>query len=479
MPSFLIAIILAAPAQGPVLWRFPDAHAPALLAAVEAARGEQLPEHLVGDAQIDAWLAKVQWPEDLGCLDDSAVCPDLAQGALGVLGLVGRIDATAETGGPVTVTLSLVPAGEGAPQLFKGQGSTLEQATGEAIAALRGHATLRVEVAADVTLYLGDEILGRGPGDYVVPPGTHTLRAEAPGKRDMVAEVQVEAGQVAPMKFELPEAFGRLVLRVQPPEAVATLDGEPIDYSKPRDLRPGAHRLKVTAKGYVPYDYVMEVKTATQLDLDIKLQKAEPEWQKRFRSPHPDTLAKPYYLRAGLRLGGVEGGSVDVSQGRGDTALNVQDQNDRTGIFGFELGVGWRARYLTVEALTLAYEGGGGPVDADLGDSTTGRLDQLSRLTLRAATVGFRWPAWRLDPYISAGPALAFESFEVSSEDGSSTTSLDNRLFLIGVDLGVRYHVDDTWFAGVSGSIDFWPGERTSGAFVLNLGYALDLPEWL
>ena len=476
-----MAVLLAAPSSAPVMWRFPDDHGPAIRDAVIAARGENLQHHLIDDAAILAHLKGVKWPADLGCLDDSSTCRDARQGALPVLGLSGSVEATAKPAGEgFEVTLRLLLA-DGEPRAFVGRGPDLEMASVKAWVALRGHGTLKVEAPADAVVFVDDHAVGQGPGEYPVAPGKHVVKVAAKGKRAVEQSIEVAAGEKKSLRFDLADAWGRLALNYAPATASVWLDGE--EWASPdeeRELRPGEHMLRIEAEGYDPTEHPFVIKTATRIELTIGLQKSEPEWRKMLREPHPDTQAHPYYVRAGLRLGGVQSGKLETAEGTGADRIEIDTQDESSALFGVQASVGWRSGMMTLEPIGLGFEGGGEAAGVTFDDGERGRISDLSRFNLRLATVGVRYPAWRLEPYGAVGAVLGFETFKVEPEDEEKAShDVSRRLFYVSFDLGVRYHLTPELFGSFGVTTDLWPNERTAVAAVLSVAYALDLPEWL
>ncbi len=481
MHALLLAVFLAAPSPAPVVWRFADDHGPAIRDAVLAARGENLPHHLIAESSILEHLRSVRWPASLGCLDDSATCRDPRQGALPLLGLSGSVEASAKPRGEgfeVTLRLSLV---DGEPQAFVGRGPDLEMAAVKAWVALRGHGTIRVEAPEGSVVFVDDQAVGEGPGEYPVAPGKHVVKVDAKGKRPVEQSISVAAGEKKSLRFELADSWGRLALNYAPATAKAWIDGEPWQTpDEERELKPGDHVLRLEAEGYDPTEHPFTIKSATRLDLTIGLQRSEPEWQKLLRAPHPDTQAHPYYVRAGLRLGSVQSGKAEAAAGSGADRIGLDTQDESSALFGIEAAIGWRSELWTFEPLGLGYQGGGEAAGVTFEDGERGRMRDLSRFNLRLATFGVRYPAWRLEPYAAAGLVLASESFSVEPDDEEKKTQdFSRRLFFLGLDIGVRYHLTGELFGSVALNTDVWSNERAAVALVLSVAYALDLPEWL
>ena len=482
IPLFLA---LALPASARTLWHFPGPQGPELqAAAAKAASGTAPGLHLITDAEIATYLSAREIPNALGCLDDTTTCEDPRIDALRILGLTARVDVTAaqEADGH-RVTLTINEVGAKAPKVLQGQGDTLAGAMSAAFAQLAGQGTLRVTVQpADAKVFIDDVEVRQGSGDVVVSPGSHRVRVERAGQRALEQPFTIKKGQIVTASFEMASADGELVLSVVPKDARVFIDGAHVaDISAPIPLPPGEHLLRFEADGHDPLERKLVVKTGVRSTLKVGLQESLTAWQDKLRTPHPDTIAYPAYVRAGLRFTSVFDGPVDVAVGRRDERIEVISQDDSLGVLGLEIGAGWRGRYLAIDALTLSYEAGGGTRSLttkpeNTADDEVG-IENMSRLSLRPAWFGLRYPAWRLDPYVMGGAVLAFQSFEVVRGDTRRTAS--TRAFKLGLEAGVRFQISPRWFASGRGIFDFWFEERTTAAFVLGVGYALDFPEWL
>lgn len=474
--TLLLIGLLASP---PLVWHFPGSRADDLRGALVTARGDA-PDHLMTSDELRAFVAAAPVPTELGCLADLRACADPAIEALGLLGAAGRVTATVVGGGTdFTVTLLRIAAAGGEPQAYEGRGTTLADAAREAFGQLRGNGTLELTVdPADAAIFLDDRLLGQGSGAYPGPPGAHRLRIEADGKRPIEQGVEITIGRTTTVSVDLPDAYGQLVLLLSPPGARVLVDQTPItDPSQTLELPPGAHRLCVEADGHDPYEADLVIKPRVQLDLTIGLQRSEPAWQAALRSPHADTTAHPFYLRADFRSGAILSGDVDTQTGRGDSRLDVQSQDASLGVAGLTIGAGWRSALLVVEALSLSFEGGPSAVDATV-DGTPGRLRDPGRFTIRPGWVGARYDAWRLEPYAQGGVELTRESFDAKRGPGAYT-SLTHWSVLLGLEFGVRYALTPDVFVGLAAQFDFLPGQRTQASLLIGGGYALELPEWL
>ncbi|MEZ4470791.1 MAG: PEGA domain-containing protein [bacterium] len=482
MPACLLILLLAPDA---LLWRFQGPEAADLrAAAVAAQQAGGLAGHLLTRDAIDQHLASVdpagaRQPELLGCLADRQICADPARAGLALAGLAGRIDARASRAAPGFVaTLELVPADPtAAPRTYTGAGPTAAAALEDAIGALEGQGTVEVEVEpADARLFLDDKPLGTGSGRYPAPPGRHRLRAEAEGLAPLEMSVDVHGGQIAPVRLVLGNGYGQLVLRLTPPEATATLDGQAIAHpDEARDLPPGEYRLRVEAPGFQAHDQTVSIKPSTQVTLTVGLAREQDDGLERFRSPHPDTLALPFQVHASLRFVSIGTGPLDVSRDGAAGKVEYDRLDDAVGLLGLGLGVGWRGRHLLVDALTLTFEGGGGETAATLATGEDDRIDSLSRITVRPGWVGARYPAWRLSPFVAGGIQFIFESIDVTNDAGK-TEELSKSSLLLGLTLGLEAQFTPEWSGTVAGTLDFGFDARTAATFLVGVGYAFEIP---
>jgi hypothetical protein len=479
---FSSLLLLGAPTPpSAAVWRFPDRYGPELRDAIVALRGTGLPGHLVTDDELGAFLSAAR-PDTatLDCFVDQGVCADDRRAALSALAFTSRLDATAErtAAGAYRVSFTQISAGDAPPQTFSGEGADLNAAVRVALTGLQGQGSVEVAVQpADAKLLLDGQPWGSGSGTLLATPGKHTLRAEAPGRRPVETPIEVVRGRTVSVTVDLPIAYGRLLLTIKTANATVTLDGQPYDPAEAKELPPGEHIVEVSAPGHVTYRHPIEVKPSTQLDIKIGLVPEGTDWNKAFSAPHQSTLRHTYLARGGLRMMGLGSGNTGFSRGTGAERVAL-DKTESLSMVGVELGVTWRDRYLICDALTISYVGGGS-ADATFEDGK-GTVEGSSRVELRPGWFGVRYPVWRLEPYATGGPLLAFDSFEAVAPTGSKET-FDSTSFQLGLQVGVRLQLTPEWFVHTAFDTTFWFNERASGAFMIGGGHAFDfdLPEWL
>jgi len=481
VPAFLLILLLAPDA---VLWRFQGPQADALRQATrEVQQAGGLPGHLLDEVALEAHLAGVdpvgaRQPALLGCLADRTTCPDPGRAALALVGLSGRIDADlARTDQGFRATLVMTPADPTAQsRTWTGYGVDAKAATLDALKSLEGQAFLEVDVTpGDAELFLDDAPLGSGSGRFPVAAGRHQVRAQSPGLVPLEQTIEVNEGEVAQLRFELGGSYGQLMLKLTPVNATALIDGRPVG-GLPRDLPPGEYQLRVEAPGYVAHEQTVVVKPSTLITLTVGLARSEDEGLRRWETPHPDTLAHAFGVRADLRFVTVGSGPLDVSRTRaGGGKVEYDALDDSVGLLGVGFTAGWQGRYLIVDALTLTFEGGGGETKATLTTGEEEQIEGLSRITVRPGQVGVRYPSWRLSPFVTGGIQLIFETITVKDEAGHSE-ELSKSSLLLGVTAGLEAHFTPEWSGRIGGAVDFGFDNRTAGTFLIGFGYMFDIP---
>lgn len=472
----------------PILWRFPGDYGPDLREAIaEAAEDANTRQHLIHEAQIDAWLDGLPRDSfrDLGCLDDSARCEQPQRAVGHRLGLSAIVQATLkrEDSGQFSLTLKRTPASGGAPQTYTLSGGDLPTVARKALKQLGGFfGAVAVQITPEqAEIYSGDQRLGVGPGTYELPVGDHTLRATAPGYAEASEKITVGADGPTPLVLTLRATGGTVVLNYSPGHAVVYTGGA-VFAKKPGvyTLPPGEHVLRIEARGYRPHEVTAQIAAGQKTPIKISL-KADESLFANLPPADPITTARPYYVRAGYRGLTVTRGDYDV----GGDDLELTRIGEAITMNGFEVGVGWRGDLLIIEPLTLTYAGRGGPTDASLSRGGTGTVDDFSRLLVRPAWVGVQRPIGALVPYALGGLILGFESFEIRGEDpdgdGPLAAPSDDdagRISLtLGLEMGLRYQITEAWFVDSGLEMAWWPGDQPTFSFLLGGGFAFNWPE--
>lgn len=466
-----------------VLWSFPGPEGEALRAAVLALRGPALAGHRIAQAEVAEHLATQRpSPGALACLTDAAVCADEAHAVMRALGILARVEAEAQQGAKGwEVHLGQRRLGAATDTELVGQGKTIEAAAEAALGEMSGQGRVQVSVKpADATLLLDGRPWATGEGIHPAPPGTWKLTVKAPNYAPLDLEITVARGELTAVTAELVTSQSMLALKIDPPDALVLVDGEVVDPSRPIRLPPGEHTLEATAPGKAPHTHKFVVEPSTRLDLGLTMRPEGDDWAAAFSAPHPDTLAKPFQIRAALRFTSLGSGELKATAGSDADRVAVRRQTESMSQFGVSVSGGWRDEHLSLDALGLLLSNGGGPAKARMDDGTTGQIEDYRRFAVRPLWVGLRLPRWRVDPFVQVGPVLAFDAFDAVNANGARE-SFTRTAFLVGINMGARFFFSDTWFANVGFDSTFWFGERTTSTFVLGGGWAFnfEMPKWL
>lgn len=149
-------------------------------------------------------------------------------------------------------------------------------------------------------------------------PGTHVVRAEAPGFEGRLLEVETGRGQLVRRAIAL-ESTARpalLTLHIAPAEAVLEVDGAVMASVENLELAPGSHRVSVQLEGHEPLLREIELAEGERLALDLRLPPAQRAW---YRSTVLWTVVGVVAAGAlGVGLGvGLSGDSGHGSSGGG------------------------------------------------------------------------------------------------------------------------------------------------------------------
>jgi hypothetical protein len=466
-----------------VIWSFPGPYGEQLREAVLAHRGPALAGHRIAAAEVTEHLV-AQRPDAnaLACLTDAANCADEPHAIMRALGVRARVTAEAkQVSAGWEVQLRQRRLGAATDTMLSGSGADLEAATVAALGEFSGQGRVQVTVKpADATLLLDGRPWATGEGTHPAPPGTWKLTVKAPNHAPMEVDITVVRGELSTVNAELVTSQSMLALDIDPPDALVLIDGEVVDPSRPIRLPPGKHTLEATADGKAPTRHNFVVEPSTRLDLSLKMREASDDWETAFSAPHPDTLAKPFQVRASLRFSSLGSGDLKATAGADENRVAVRRQTESMSQFGVSVSAGWRDEHLAFDALGLLLSNGGGPAKARMDDGTTGQIEDYRRFALRPLWFGLRLPRWRVDPYVQMGPVLAFDAFDAVNENGARQ-SFTRTAFLAGINMGARFFFSDQWFAHLGYDATFWFGERTASTFVLGGGWAFnfEMPKWL
>ena len=469
--------VATAAEKKPVYWQFTGPLGPEIRDAMALERSDDDAHHLILPDERDAYLSGIKLPDTLRCLDNSSKCKSVAHGVLEVLGFGARVLASGSKVGGVTQVKFVMSIIDGAkPETFIGQGPDIQTATKKAYAALHGQGTLALKLSPmDASFRINNEPYGQGSGDYIIPAGKHQLLVEAPERRSMEQPIVIEPSKTLQVIVDLPIAAGKLSLSTEPENASVFLDGTRWkDPKTAREVEAGPHTIRVEAKGYVTFTRDVTIKPAVAHDLNLKLQPKDPPWRIALRTAHADTQANHFLVRGGLQLGSTRGGEIDEG-----TNLGRMDSLDESGaLIGFDVSLDWRYTFWTVTALGISMQSGGAKAKTSLEGTSTSELENVSRTLIRVGWGGVRQAMGRFELFATMGMGAAFETF--SGKTITQKYEATVARFIIGNEFGLRYAFTEDWFAGSSAVFDYLPGSRTTAVFLINGGYAFNLPDgWL
>jgi len=127
-------------------------------------------------------------------------------------------------------------------------------------------ATISVEIEEpQAWVYVDGEVVGQGSlREFGVKPGKHTFGVVHPSYEEWGKEREVRAGERIVLDVQLVrlEKVGKLTVESPVSGATLVVDGQPVGVLPVADLplKPGKHRLHVSAEGYVPYVTEVELK---------------------------------------------------------------------------------------------------------------------------------------------------------------------------------------------------------------------------
>ena len=114
-------------------------------------------------------------------------------------------------------------------------------------------------------VYVDGQVVGQGSlREFGVEPGKHSFSVEHPSYEKWSKEREVRAGDRVVIDVQLSklERVGKLTVESPVPGATLAVDGQPVGVLPVANLplKPGKHRLHVSAEGYEPYVTEVELK---------------------------------------------------------------------------------------------------------------------------------------------------------------------------------------------------------------------------
>ncbi|MEE2788630.1 MAG: PEGA domain-containing protein [Myxococcota bacterium] len=460
----------------PVYWRFPGPLGAELRATLMVQRDPGDDHHLLVNDEVTAYLANQVLPSTLGCLDDTARCQSMEEAVLKALGFGARIVATAQgSAGQYTVKLNMQLIGGAKDESFIGRGATMDVAARMAFSALRGQGTLALTLEPkDAHFLLDGQPFGQGTGEYIVGAGQRVLTVQSPGHDSVQETIRMNVGDRVAMTIRLPVSDGRIRLTTEPVKTRVFIDGEPwLTPAAERSIKAGTYRLKVEADGYFPLEREIKIKAGVGHELTLKLKDKEPLWKKALRRTD-DRTAFPWTIRSTLQIGSLRDG---VAEYPSRTTRDLASTNEAIPVVGIGVDLGWRGPIWDTTLIGFGYQSGGEGKAATMTGGLSASLSTSSRLLLKLGWPGVRYTMWRIDLFARTGFAYVIETLEGTTANGEQFVASGNR-FVMGTELGSRYAITQSWFAGLSGLFDYWPGQRSAATMLISGGFAFDPERW-
>ena len=219
---------------------------------------------------------------------------------------------------------------------------TLEDASRAAFNGLRGQGTLLLELTpTDASFRVDGQPYGQGSGRYIVGAGQHVILVEAPKYRPLEETIEVAPKTTTKLTVRLKPAFARVSIVTEPANTRVFLDGE--RWENPtalRDVEPGKHSLRIEAKGYRSFSRDLDLKSAVEHALNLKLVPKEAGWRRAIRTPHDDTQAHSWNVRVSLGGVSLRDGDLGIDAGSG---RSFETQDDSAGLLDLSVDVGYRS----------------------------------------------------------------------------------------------------------------------------------------
>ena len=131
-----------------------------------------------------------------------------------------------------------------------------------------------VTVPEGATITVDGMDSGTAPTALNMTPGEHDIVATAPDHAMVRKTIVVHEDDTTPVRLVLPPTHGYLLLSVTPPEAVLTLDDQPVTPdTTPIRLPVGKHRIAATCDGFVPHAETVAVTGPPAQNIALRLRR--------------------------------------------------------------------------------------------------------------------------------------------------------------------------------------------------------------
>ncbi len=483
-------------ANATTLWKFEGEFCDDLQTLLSSRYQEQLPGHLLSDPEIEKFIQeRINFPKELGCLDDSSTCKQSASvSLLSGLGVSARVMAICKRNQQQyeikLIWENLKPFHQ---DIYVGKGSTLEEATSLVIEQSISIGYLQVSgVPESAEVKVDDVLVGKGSGKYPVSAGSHQLSIKANDFKTFEQMISIVRKEVLELKLSLDSIYAELTFDVKPVDAELYIDGEKFDHQDVKKFalqEAKSFRIQVMAAEHQTYDAQITLSPEEKAILKVNLPSDKPVWKIEAAKAHPDLFAKPQ--RAGLKL---SFGSTNAGAWPAKTVINqriyeVTRQMTPLSTFGFDTNVNSELGPISSELFAFSYLQSNDQINVKINDAQNSSLtmDGLKKINLRFLWLGYQFPAWRLAPFIRAGMIYTYEwssiakgtayldSMDLSKIDSAKGASISYSGFKFGWELGVRIQASPLWHAQISWGAETWFGVRSMVQTSILIGYALDL----
>jgi hypothetical protein len=443
-----------------------------LLAAADDAN------HIVDAAGLAEWLTRNGFPAP-DCLAGRQPCPDLA----GAMAEELRLDVIAavrayDNGNRMTLTVRGTTGG--------GPSRTLEFATDNLRATAYAVVTDFVGATGMLTVttrptgaevVLDGSLVGATPYQVQLPAGIYTVGILLEGYQLVEQVVELRPNQARLVDVDLARLFAELSVRSRTPDARVFLDDQPLGpVNQSFEVPPGDHVVRVEAADHVTEtrEITLEAGEVRALQVDLR---ESPEAIRARRMGY--VYERPFFLRGGFRFSGNRTGFTGAEGSVSGVGLSVTCPRSSSGAcaesglavnsVGLDVGLGYSFTNFEVVLVSFAYQaaqigGSSGDgrtltLDGGRGSDITGRVDGSQRLEVRPLALGARVllsDTWAV--FAHGGVGWYSEFFEVDNIEGlvgqrGASGNFSRNGWLWMLDLGGRYHLNDTIYVEVSAAL--------------------------
>jgi hypothetical protein len=432
--------------------------------------------HVVDTAGLTRWLSTNGFPAP-PCLAGAAPCPDLAQAMAEEL----RLDVIATVrvfGDGQRMTLTVQGAAGGPTRTLEFVTDNL-RATAFAVVTDFVGATGTLTVTTRPTgaqVLLDGSPAGATPFQSQLPAGIYRLALELEGYQLVEEVVELRPSQARLLDIDLARLFADLTVRSRTLNATVFLDDRAVGPpNRPLEVPPGEHVVRLEAPDHVTETRAITLEAGEVRTLQVDLRES-PEAIRARRMGY--IYERPFFLRGGFRFSGSRAGFGGAEGSVSGVGLSVECPRSSSGTcaeagipvnsVGLDVGLGYSFKIFELLLVSFAYQaaqiggssGDGRTLTLDDGRAATtditGRVDGTQRLEVRPLALGARvllTDTWSV--FAHGGVGWYSEFFEVDTIEGlqgqrNATGDFSRTGWNWLVDVGGRYHLNDTLFIEVA-----------------------------